>query len=236
MHKKDIVVGGTYEAKVSGQLSQVRLDTENPNGGWDATNVKTRRQVRIKSARRLHRLIAAPVNSPKKPLTKLAKRILDDTTKPKTSPVAKPVIKKPVVKSAGNMVTADGVPFDRLVTHLSKTEGPVVVIDGGMRHVDTPLELLDPTSVPAAAQAGTPRAKKTGGFWSETLELAVAVLKAAGKPLRVQELITGLTAKSWSPPETNPENFKTTFFRVLTKGVQEGKVVKAGKGQFGLPN
>jgi hypothetical protein len=55
MKKTQVHIGRTYVTKVSGQLAQVRIDRENPHGGWDAINVSTRRMVRIKSAQRLRR-------------------------------------------------------------------------------------------------------------------------------------------------------------------------------------
>jgi len=53
MKKKDVEIGGIYAAKVSGKLARVRIERENPYGGWDAVNVDTGRHVRIKSAQRL---------------------------------------------------------------------------------------------------------------------------------------------------------------------------------------
>jgi hypothetical protein len=53
MKRNDIKVGGTYVAKVTGKLARIRIDAEDPNGGWSATNLETKRRVRIKSARRL---------------------------------------------------------------------------------------------------------------------------------------------------------------------------------------
>ena len=53
MKKDEVKVGGTYAAKVSGKVVQVRIDAENPHGGWDATNLATKKKVRIKSAQRL---------------------------------------------------------------------------------------------------------------------------------------------------------------------------------------
>jgi hypothetical protein len=55
MKKDQVQIGGTYVAKVSGQLARVRIDAESRFRGWDATNVSTRRKVRIKSAQRLRR-------------------------------------------------------------------------------------------------------------------------------------------------------------------------------------
>ncbi|NOT00453.1 MAG: hypothetical protein HOP29_07475 [Phycisphaerales bacterium] len=53
MKKDKVQIGGTYCAKVSGQLARVRIDAASRFGGWDGTNVSTHRKVRIKSAQRL---------------------------------------------------------------------------------------------------------------------------------------------------------------------------------------
>jgi hypothetical protein len=53
MKKDQIRIGGTYLAKVTDKVVPVRLDAENPHGGWDATNLATNKKVRIKSAQRL---------------------------------------------------------------------------------------------------------------------------------------------------------------------------------------
>jgi hypothetical protein len=51
--KNEVKVGGTYKAKVSGKLTEVRITGESRYGGWDAVNVLTNKKVRIKSAQRL---------------------------------------------------------------------------------------------------------------------------------------------------------------------------------------
>ena len=53
MKKSEIKIGRTYSAKVTGKIVPVRIDAENPRGGWNATNTHTNRPVRIKSAQRL---------------------------------------------------------------------------------------------------------------------------------------------------------------------------------------
>jgi hypothetical protein len=62
MKKREVEIGGVYVAKVSGQLVTVRIDRESPYGGWEATNLSTRRSVRVRSAARL-RGRAAPSSS-----------------------------------------------------------------------------------------------------------------------------------------------------------------------------
>lgn len=53
MKKSEVKVGETYVCKVSGRLAEVRIESECPLGGWWATNRRTGRQVRIRSAQRL---------------------------------------------------------------------------------------------------------------------------------------------------------------------------------------
>jgi len=53
MKKNEVKIGTTYTAKVSGKIAKVRIDAENRHGGWDATNLATKKKVRIKSAQRL---------------------------------------------------------------------------------------------------------------------------------------------------------------------------------------
>ena len=53
MKKNDVKVGGVYAARVSDKVVPVRIDAENPHGGWGATNQVTGKKVRIKSAQRL---------------------------------------------------------------------------------------------------------------------------------------------------------------------------------------
>jgi hypothetical protein len=58
MKKRDVQIGQTYLAKVSGRLAPVRIRRESAYGGWDAVNTKTGRSVRIRSAQRLRRVVA----------------------------------------------------------------------------------------------------------------------------------------------------------------------------------
>jgi hypothetical protein len=57
MLKKDVEVGGSYVAKISGRLTVVKLSGESRFGGWDAVNLRTNKAVRIKSAQKLRRRV-----------------------------------------------------------------------------------------------------------------------------------------------------------------------------------
>jgi hypothetical protein len=56
MENTNVELHKVYAAKVSGNVVPVRLDKANPHGGWDGTNMTTRKQVRVKTAGRLRGL------------------------------------------------------------------------------------------------------------------------------------------------------------------------------------
>lgn len=58
MKKAQVKIGARYEALVSGQLTVVRIEGESVYGGWNATNLQTRRLVHVRSAQRLRREVA----------------------------------------------------------------------------------------------------------------------------------------------------------------------------------
>ena len=60
MKTKDVQIGKTYRANVSGNPAIVRIDRESPFGGWDATNLGTGKRVRIKSPQRLRCAVTYP--------------------------------------------------------------------------------------------------------------------------------------------------------------------------------
>ena len=83
MNKADVTIGGEYQAKVTNKEVTVRIDAENPNGGWDATNLATNKKVRIKTAGRLRGPAAAATpaeDAPKRVLKKKAKTEMSQPT------------------------------------------------------------------------------------------------------------------------------------------------------------
>jgi hypothetical protein len=64
MHAKDVIIGATYQAKVSNVVTTIKIDNKSRFGGWDATNLATGRVVRIKTAQRLRKLVSVPGSRP----------------------------------------------------------------------------------------------------------------------------------------------------------------------------
>ena len=90
-------------AKVTGSDAPVRIDAQNPHGGWDAKNLVTGRKVRIKTAGRLKRQCTqADLANIKRPTPK---RRSKTATVANTSPTAARVAKTPVTASEKATVT-----------------------------------------------------------------------------------------------------------------------------------
>ncbi len=91
MKKNEIKIGQAYMAKVTNSEVPVRIDAENPRGGWDAKNLITGRTVRIKTAGRLLRQCTqADLANMKRPAPyRRAKTAPVATTSPTAAIVAK---------------------------------------------------------------------------------------------------------------------------------------------------
>ena len=100
MKKNEVKVGKVYSAKVTGKMVPVRIDAVNPHGGWEATNLVTKKRIFIKSAQRLRGLAATwPGKAEAKPAAKVA----TPAKKPaKASKDATKAAKRDTAKPRGN--------------------------------------------------------------------------------------------------------------------------------------
>jgi hypothetical protein len=53
MKQQDVVLGEVYAMKVSGSIQPVKLEAESPHGGWVGRNMRSGREVRIRTAAKL---------------------------------------------------------------------------------------------------------------------------------------------------------------------------------------
>jgi hypothetical protein len=91
MKAVQVKLGGLYEVKVSGRMARVRVTGANPFGGYNGINEDSGRSVRLRSARRLRRLLAGPGTSAREAREQEADRLRDqlhrlDGTAPDGSP------------------------------------------------------------------------------------------------------------------------------------------------------
>jgi hypothetical protein len=65
MKKAEVKIGGKYYANVTGKKVEIQIDSEKPNGGWNATNLATGKKILVKSAQRLQGEVGKPKGSAK---------------------------------------------------------------------------------------------------------------------------------------------------------------------------
>ncbi len=103
MKKNEIKIGQAYMAKVTNTEVPVRIDAENPHGGWDAKNLISGRKVRIKTAQRLRRQCTeADLANIKRPTPKLRTKTAPVAT---TAPTAATAAKAPTEPTQKATVT-----------------------------------------------------------------------------------------------------------------------------------
>jgi len=242
MKKNEVKLGCEYIVKVSGRLAHVRIDRENPHGGWDATNLATKKSVRIKSAQRLRAEAgrkaapAAHVAAGAKPAGEAAK----DT---KATPAA-----------------AEGQATNPLEAHYrtqkdaAKTEKAAKVAawrkevaEKGAKpdpELDAAVKAAEESRRAKKAKAAKPKGERKPGC----LDAAVRVLQEAGKPMGCQDIVKEALAKGyWQTKGATPgatlyaavlrecaaKGANARFRRAEVKQTRDGKAVTL-RGYFAL--
>ena len=124
MKKADVKIGGEYFATVTNKKVTVRIDAENRNGGWDATNLSTGKKVRIKTASRLKgsaRATETPATE-----TRVRKRVAR-----KTEETTGGEKKLSCVKAALKVLTDSGQPMNAQEMIAAMTEAGLWESPGG---------------------------------------------------------------------------------------------------------
>ena len=250
MKKHEVKLGGEYIVKVSGRLAHVRIDRENPHGGWQATNLATKKSVRIKSAQRLRAraglskaevqaakvAVAAQVGAGAKPVGETARDA-------KAAPAA-----------AGGETTNALEAHYRTQKDAAKTEKAAKVA-AWRKEVAEKAAKPDPeldAAVKAAAEGRKAKkakaAKPKGERKPGCLDAAVRVLQEADKPMGCQDIVKEALAKGyWQTKGATPaatlyaaiirecaaKGTKARFRRAEVKETRDGKAVTL-RGYFTL--
>jgi len=226
MKKSQVKVGSEYVAKVSGKLAHIRIDRENPRGGWEATNMATQKSVHIKSAQRLRGAVGrldAHVATGAKPTAEVAKDA-------KATPVA-----------AGGGATNPLEAHYRTQKDAAKTEKAAKV--AAMRkevaetvakpdpELDAAVKAAEEGRKAKKAKAAKPKGERKPGC----LDAAAQVLADAGEPLGCSEIMNRILKRGlWATEGKTPA---ATLYSALLRNVRKGaasKFCKAAKGQFTL--
>lgn len=214
MKKDEVKIGETYTAKVTDKVVPVRIDNENPRGGWDATNLVTNKQVRIKSAQRLRgRVTGKTANA--------------DATE------AKPAAKKPVKKK---LTAADRKARAAELRAQAKADQE----NARARDEHNASEDGMSNSERAMATSKKPKAKKEKADKKlRLIDAAVQVLgKSGGEPMGTKQMIEKITEQNlWSPRSGGKTPHATLYSAILREIQKKGKDArfqKAERGRFTL--
>jgi hypothetical protein len=239
MKKNEVKVGGEYIAKVSGRLAQVRIDRENPHGGWDATNLATKKAVRIKSAQRL-RAEAGRKAAGATHVAAGAKQAAEVAKDAKATPVA-----------AGGAATNPLEAHYRAQKDVAKTEKAAKVaawrkeiaekgakpdpeLDAAVKAAEEGRAAKSPkaTRLGGKAKAAKPKGERKPGI----LTLAADVLKDAKAPMDCKAIVEKVLAKGlWQTSGKTPAAtlYAAIIREIATKG-KDARFRKTDRGLFEL--
>jgi len=237
MKKQQVKIGGVYSAKITDKVVPVRIDAENRNGGWDATNLQTNRKVRIKSAQKLRGPAKAPsaasANRDDSDAAKVAKAIKD-----------------------GNLADGIEVPTRRAKKKLTAAERKALLAkhkadQDNARVRDERASSADGmtaseramTESAAAAKRGKKKAKAAPKEKPPVkpkklslIDAAVQVLAEADEPMNCKQIVEQVTAKKlWSSDAATP--WATLYSAILRETQNKGddaRFTKVERGRFTL--
>ncbi|MBE3069263.1 MAG: winged helix-turn-helix domain-containing protein [Planctomycetes bacterium] len=239
MKKHEVKIGSEYVAKVSGKLAHVRIDRENPHGGWDATNLATKKAVRIKSAQRL-RAVAGRKAAPTAHVAAGAKPAAEAAKDAKAAPAA-------TGSEATNPLEAhyrtqkDTAKTDKAAKVAAwrkeiaaKAAKPDPELDAAVKASEADRRAKSPkaTRLGGKAKAAKPKGERKPGI----LALAAQVLKDAKAPMDCKAIVEKVLAKGlWQTKGKTPAAmlYAAIIREIAAKG-KEARFHKTGRGQFEL--
>jgi len=234
MKKQQVKIGGVYSAKITDKVVPVRIDAEHSGGGgWDATNLKTNRKVRIKSAQKLRGPAKAPSTTP-------ANRDNSDAKAAKA------------IKN-GNLADGIEVPTSRAKKKLTAAERKALLAKhkadqenarvrnerassaDGMTASERAM-----TESAADAKRGKKKAKASSKEKKpkklSLIDAAVQVLAEADEPMNCKQIVEQVTAKKlWSSEAATP--WATLYSAILRETQNKGddaRFIKVERGRFTL--
>ena len=213
MKKDEIKIGETYTAKVTNKVVPVRIDKENPRGGWDATNLATNKQVRIKSVQRLRgRVTGKTANA--------------DATEAK--PAANEPVKKKLTAADRKARAAELRAQAKADQENARVRDERNASDDGMTDSER-----------AMATSTKPKAKKVKADKKLSLiDAAAQILGKAKEPMATKQMIEIITEQNlWSPRsggKTPHATLYSAILRELQKKGKDARFQKVERGRFTL--
>ena len=242
MKKNEVKVGGEYVAKVSGKLAHVRITGESRYGGWDATNLATKKAVRIKGAQRL-RAEAGRKATPAAHVAAGAKPAGEAAKDAKAAPAA-------AGGKAANPLEAhyqtqkDAAKAEKAAKVASMRKEVAEKLAQPDPELDAAVKASEADRRAKKAKVAKPKGERKPGY----LDAAVRVLQEAGKPMQCGEIVQQALAKGyWQTKGATPgatlyaavlrecaaKGAKARFRRAEVKETKNGKAVVL-RGYFTL--
>ena len=236
MQQDQVQIGKTYAAKVTDKIAPVRIDSENEHGGWNATNLRTNKQIRIKSAQRLRNEITVPDDDPTKAeealqaaaavsggqQRKRAKKKLSQKERDQLRAQHK-ADQANAEKRDEREASADGMTDSERAMAESEGKGKKKAKSGPGRSAQHANE--------AAAKA---REKSEGEKKLSCLDAAAQVLAESNEPMNTKELVNAMEGKGlWTSDAPTPHaTLYSAILREMSKKGDDARFRKVERGKF----
>ena len=210
MKKSEIKIGKHYTAKVSDRMTTVRIDGTSPHGGWDATNIRTGKSVRIKSAQRLRHETRGP-----------------------GQPASAKHMKAVHAADQENARLRD----ERKASQDDQTASERAMAQSATRPKKAKKAAKEPKAAAKrdtrepGGKGGGPSGKRLSG-----LDAAAKVLADAGEPLNTKDMVERMLAKGlWTTSGKTPAAtiYAAIIREIATKG-DDARFRKVDRGRFEL--
>jgi hypothetical protein len=247
MKKSQVKVGSEYVAKVSGKLAHIRIDRENPHGGWQATNMATQKSVHIKSAQRLRGAVGrldAHVAAGAKPAAESAKDAKPALSKAEGATPAAAASQATNSLEAHYRSQKDAAKAEKAAKVAAMRKDVAEKLAKPDPELDAAVKAAEEGRKAKKAKAAKPKGERKPGC----LDAAVRVLQEAGKPMQCDEIVKVALAKGyWQTKGATPgatlyaavlrecaaKGAKARFRRAEVKETRDGKAVTL-RGYFTL--
>jgi len=241
MQQDQVQIGKTYAAKVTDKIAPVRIDSENEHGGWNATNLRTNKQIRIKTAQRLRNEITVPDDDPAKAEEALqaaaavsgggnsggrkrAKKKLSQKERDQLRAQHK-ADQANAAKRDEREASADDMAASERAMAESEGKGKKKAKSGPARSTQHANE--------AAAKA---REKSKGEKKLSCIDAAAQVLADTDKPMTTKELVNAMEGRGlWHSDAPTPHaTLYSAILREISKKGDDARFEKAERGKFQL--
>jgi len=242
---KDVEIGASYLVKVGQNLAPVVIVSENPHGGWNGESAKTGKAIRIKSAQRLRKRLAAEPDRAEPKATQASTE--DQTTGDGASDTQRVRVYRDGQGKAWRWMLVGSEPSPK--RYMAKDQA----LCGAKRaHPDAEITVGDPPAASAdtatkrgQATQGTTPAKRgdTGEHGAKhgpregkrsALDAAAQVLADAAEPMNCKDLITAMAQRGlWSSP--NGKTPANTLYAAISREIKvKGSDSRFAKGERGM--